>query len=105
MLVHLFVEFNINWAFGNSYEENVLQLLMGPSLKSASNYIWINVIKAIRRNCGWNEIKEFFGAKHFNGGTVVSQQKFQLLLGALSLKSSRIIEYMINWTSFLQLNG
>ena len=61
----LFAEVKISWAFGSSFKENGLQLLMGPSLKSASNFIWINVIKAIPLELGLERNQRIFQSKAF----------------------------------------
>ena len=44
--LRLFDLFNLSWVFGNVFRENVLQILVGPKLKSDSKLLWNNAVKA-----------------------------------------------------------
>ena len=43
----LFEDFNLSWVFDKVFKKNVLQLLIGPKLKSRPNMIWSNAVKAL----------------------------------------------------------
>ena len=43
----LFSFFNLCWVFGNRCSENVLQILVGPSLKKSPKTLWYNAVKAL----------------------------------------------------------
>lgn len=44
---HLFDFFNLKWVFGNVFRDNVLQILIGPRLKSTPKLLWTNAVKAL----------------------------------------------------------
>lgn len=53
---HLFSLFNLSWVFGCNFRDNVLQILVGPQLKSSPRLLWNNVVKALLTNL-WFEKK------------------------------------------------
>lgn len=46
----LFPIFHLQWAFGHSYKENVIQDLVGPSMKPLSQLLWSNAVKPLLRD-------------------------------------------------------
>lgn len=42
--------FHLQWAFGHSYKENVIQDLVGPSMKPLSQLLWSNAVKPLLKD-------------------------------------------------------
>ena len=98
----LFKTFGISWVFGNSFRDNILQLLTGPLLKSGPRLIWFNVVKALLSNLWFERNQQIF-----NDRATLWQDRESARLNASSWCSiSKFFEeYLVqdlslNWSSF-----
>lgn len=62
----LFSLFDLCWVFGSTFRDNILQVLVGPSLKPGPKLLWSNTAKALFAEL-WFERKESSTTNQLHG--------------------------------------